>query len=66
MRQIARFDKLHLECSDAAAPLEPIDRSDVRMVQGREHFRLAPETRKPLRVAGQRRGQDLCSDWQVA
>ena len=38
---------------------ETVDRSDVRMVESREHFGFALKTREPVRIAGDRRGEHL-------
>jgi hypothetical protein len=50
------FDQLHDERGEVACLLEAVDRPDVRMVEGREHFRFALKARKAIRVAGQRGG----------
>ena len=44
------FHELEHEAADAVGLLQPIDRADVRMVQRRQHPRLAFEAREPLRV----------------
>ena len=46
------LDQLHDQGDRAVALLEPVDGADVRMVQRREHLRLAPEARQPLGVVG--------------
>ena len=45
-----------------ADSLEPVDRGNVGMIQGRERLRLALEPRQTLRVRGERIGQDLDRD----
>ena len=45
-----------------AAFLEAVDRGDVRMIQGREHFRFALKTREPIGIDRERGGQDLDRD----
>ena len=41
---------------------EAVDRGDVRMIQGGEHFRFALEARQPIGVGGERGRQDLDRD----
>ena len=62
LRQILAFDELHREGHEAPAFFEPVDRGDVRMIEGREHFRLALEPREPIDISGERRRQDLDRD----
>ncbi len=42
--------------------LQPVDRSDVRVVEGGKDFRLALEPSQPLRVLGELIGQDFDRD----
>ena len=42
--------------------LEPVNRTDVRMIQRREHLRFALEPRQAIRIAGKCRRQDLDRD----
>ena len=44
------------------AVLEPVDRTDVRMVERREHLRFALETGEAIGIARERIGQDLQRD----
>jgi hypothetical protein len=48
LRQVLAFDEFHREGPEAPAFFEPVDRGDVRMIEGREHFRLALEPREPI------------------
>ena len=41
---------------------DPVDVRDVRMVERREHLRLAFESRQPLGIVGEQVGQDLERD----
>ena len=41
---------------------EAVDRGDVRMIEGSEHFRLALKTREPIGIDRERRRQDLDRD----
>ena len=42
--------------------LEPVDRGDVGMIQGRERLGLALEPRQALEISGERVGKDLDRD----
>ena len=53
------FDQLEHQRLDAVGLLEAVDRRDVRMVERREHLRLALEARQPLGVGDERLGQHL-------
>ena len=55
LRQIVTFDELHHERGHAPAFFEAVDRGDVRMIQGREHFRFALKTREPIGIDRERR-----------
>ena len=56
------FDELENQEANAVRFLEAVDRTDVGMVQRREHPRLALEPREPIGVARERTGQDLDRD----
>ena len=56
------FDQLQHETAHAVRLFEAVDRADVRMIQRREHPRLALEARAPFRVGRERRRQDLDRD----
>ena len=45
-----------------AAFFKAVDRGDVRMIQGGEHFRFALKTREPIGIDRKRRRQDLDRD----
>jgi hypothetical protein len=62
LRKRFPLDELEHQRLEVACLLEPVDRRDVRMVQGREDLRLALEPRQPLRVFGHCLGQDLDRD----
>ena len=62
LRQIVAFDEFHHEGGHAPAVFEAVDRGDVRMVQGGEHFRFALKTREPIGIGRERRRQDLDRD----
>ena len=59
------LDELQHQRLEVADLLEPIDRRDVRVIQGREDLRLALEPRQPLGVLGHRLRQDLDRDLAV-
>ena len=44
------LDQLEHEAADAVGLLEAVDRADVRMIQRRQHPRLALEAREPLGI----------------
>ena len=62
LRQILTFDKFHHEGGDAPALFDAVDRGDVWMVQGGEHFRFALKTREPIDLGREGRWQDLDRD----
>ena len=62
LRQIVAFDEFHHEGGHAPAFFEAVDRGDVRMIQGSEHFRFALKTREPIGIDRERRRQDLDRD----
>ena len=62
MRERITLDKLEDQEANTLRFLEAVDRADVRVVQRREHSRLALETGEPIRVAGERTRQDLDRD----
>jgi hypothetical protein len=53
LREILAVDEFHHERGGAVALFEAKDPGDVRMVQRREHFRLALETGEPIVVSGE-------------
>ena len=62
LRESSPSDQFHHERGHARAFFEPVNRGDVRMVQGRKHFRLALETREPIGVSGDEARQDFDRD----
>ena len=58
-------NELEHEEADAARFLEPVDRGDVRMIQGGEDLRLAFEARQALGVARERLRKRLDGDLAV-
>jgi hypothetical protein len=62
LREVLALDEFHHERGDASTLLEAVDGGDVRIVQGREHFRFALKTREPIVVRCQCRRQDLDRD----
>ena len=54
IRKRRSLDQLQHECLDAVGVLQPVDRRDVGMIQGRQDFRLALEAGQPLRISGDR------------
>ena len=44
------FDKLEDECTDSADVFHAMNCGDVRVVQRRQHLRLALEPRQPVRI----------------
>ena len=60
--QIVALDQFHDESVLACGFLEPVDRGDVRMIQGRERLGLALEPRQALEVSRERIGKDLDGD----
>ena len=56
------FDEFQHERTGRAAIFQPVDMADVRVVQRREHLRLALKSRKTLRVAREEVGEDLDCD----
>src|SRR5262249_34929975 len=55
-------DQLHHERTGTVRFFNAIDVSDVGVVQGREHFGLAPKAPKPFRIARERLGQHFDRD----
>jgi hypothetical protein len=68
-RQCRPFDELEHEGVLLAAVFEAVDRSDIRVIEGGEHLRFAPEARETIRIARKRVGQhfqrDLAIELQV-
>ena len=62
LRQILALDEFHHEGVQAGRFLEPIDRRDVRMIEGGERLCLALEPGQPFGVRGERVRQDLDRD----
>jgi len=63
--KVFSFDELERERHDAIGFFEPEDRSDVRMIERREHLRLAAEPCDALGVLRECSGQDLDRDVAV-
>ena len=59
---VLALNELHHEHADTVGFLETVDVSDVRMVQRGQGPGLALKPRDPLRVGGERIGQDLDRD----
>ena len=51
LRQILALDQFHQERRQVRCLLEPVDRPDVRMVEGREDFGFALKAREAIRIA---------------
>ena len=62
LRQVLALDQLHHQRAHATALLEAVNVRDVRMVERGERLRFAREPRQPIRIAGERIGQDLQRD----
>jgi hypothetical protein len=62
MRQIVTVDEFHHEGGHGLAFFQAVDRGDVRMIEGGQHFRFAPKTREPIGIGRERRRQDLDRD----
>jgi hypothetical protein len=62
LREIIALDEFHREGGHAPAFFEPIDGSDVRMIERREHFGFALKTSKPIIASRERRRQNLDRD----
>ena len=62
LRQILALDQFHHEGVQAGRFLEPIDRRDVRMIEGSERLRLALESDQTFGVSGECVRQDLDRD----
>jgi hypothetical protein len=62
LRQRRPLDEFHDERMHAVRLLEPVNRGDVGMIEGRERSGLALEARDALRVARDRVGQHLDRD----
>ena len=56
------LDQLQHECLDAVRFFKAVDRGDIRMVERREHLRLALEACEPVGIAGEELGKDLQRD----
>ena len=59
------LDELHDDRARAAALFEAVDVRDERMIQRREHPRLALEARQAIGIVDDRLGQDLDGDVAV-
>ena len=57
LREIVALDQLHNQRGEEWCFLEAIDRPDVRMVEGREHFGFTLKARETLRIATDRGGE---------
>ena len=62
---VLALNELHHERADTVGFLETVDVSDVRMVQRGQGPGLALKPRDPLRVGGERIGQDLDRDGAI-
>ena len=62
---VGAFDQLHDERADAARILEAVNLRDVRMIERREHLRLAAEAREALGIVGNGGEQDLDRDLAI-
>jgi len=62
IRERLAFDELHHERGRATAVFNVIDGGDVRVIERGKHLRFAREPRKAIRIAGQRRRQNLDGD----
>jgi hypothetical protein len=60
--EILAVDKFQDQSEHAVGVFEAMDLGDVRMIERREHFRLALKTRDTVAIAGKRRGKDLDGD----
>ena len=58
----ASLDQLHDQRANVGRELEPIDLGDVRMVGCRQCLRFAFESSEPVRIVGERFGQNLQRD----
>ena len=47
------FDQLEHQRPHAVRVFQSVDRADVRMIERREHARLALEPRQPIGIAGE-------------
>ena len=65
LREVLALDEFHHERADAAGFFETVDVGDVRMVQRGQGPGLALKPRDPLRVGGERLGQDLDRDGAI-
>lgn len=59
------FDQFHDDRSNDAGTLQPVDLSDVRVVQGGEHTRFAREALEAVGVVAELRCQDFDRDIAV-
>jgi hypothetical protein len=53
------FDQFHHKSIDAVRFLEAVNRSDIRVIQRREHLGFSPEAGETVRIDGERFGEDL-------
>ena len=65
VREVLPLDELHREGQDAFRFLDRVNRRDVRMAQGRERTRFAPEAIAEGRILRIRLGNDLHRDLPV-
>ena len=59
LRKIVALDQLHHQGGEVRGLFESVNRGDVRMVEGREHFGFALEARQAIRITRHRGGQHL-------
>ncbi len=59
LRKIVALDQLHHQGGEVRGLFESVNRGDVQMVEGREHFGFALEARQAIRIASHRGGQHL-------
>jgi hypothetical protein len=62
LRQILALDELHHERLDAVGVFEPVDRGDLRVIQGGEDFGFALKTRQSIAITRDRGRQELDRD----
>ena len=65
LRERLPLDQLHRDEVDSLHLLHRIDVDDVGMVERRQHFRLALETRHPIAIGGELVGQNLERDVSI-
>jgi hypothetical protein len=66
LRQILTVDEFHHEGGHGLAFFQAVDRGDVRMIEGGQHFRFAPKTRELIGIGRERRRQDLDRDLRLS